>query len=268
LIVGALASDIGYVLIRKNGQNHPVINTVNISTLDTDVKKYIFNFNYFANSNGSGVEMFEVKINAYTGVNKDKVYSYGFQVLNPANMKTEFKKYKEVKFLMTKETYWTTTNDYSECEVTYFNSDDQFSYNATNALNENDTPYVIDVGGKTYAFKFDKITKPTYDYSGGLLSVNYIKASFDLFVTKMYAVSTVSDGEGIYDSLNVGLNDVFNLYEYNEITKKFDKLEEKFGYSAEYMGVYLTYHNRGATVHEDSIFNKIGQSKKGGVIYG
>lgn len=243
-----------------------------MSTLNTEVKQYIFDLTYYANQDKAGVEMFEIKLNCYTGINKNKVYSYGVQLINPKSMTSEYYQYKKEDKLFEwhNNEYYAYAVDMSKCQVTYFNSDDKVSYNATSSLNENKYPYVIDIEDKLYAFKFDKLS-----YNGYVQSVfghkthYYYKSSFEYFVFKMYSsMSNLSGNEGIYENLNVSLNDVFQLYEYNEATKKFDILNEEFGYNAEYMGVKIKYVKRGATMHEDSMFNKIGAAQKGGVIYG
>lgn len=269
LLLGSLASDIGYIWIKKNKDNHPTIVSTTISTLkDTDVKTYVFDLNYFANQNNFGAEMFEIKITCYTGVDRTNIYSYGIQVVNPSAMAFERELHHYKTNFLYNENYFRAKLDMSGCQVTYFNSDDKFSYNATTALNENDNPYVIDVDGELVAFKFDKVTEIDRENAIFWAYINNMESDFNYFLYKMYtSMSTLTEGEGVYDNLLVGLNDVFSIYNYNKTTGHFDILST-MGYTAEYMGVRIKYHERGATINEDSMFNKLGSAQKGGVIYG
>lgn len=268
IILVCIASDIGYVWIRQNADKHPTINTIKMSTLNNaKVETYIFDMSYYANKDNLGVEMFELKLNCYTGINKDKIYSYGVQILNPKNITYEYVEYSNsINFFSTNH-YFKYNFDMSKSNVSYFNSDNDVSYSASSSLNENEYPYVVDIGNKLYAFNFDK---RTYITGGSGLFwgyVDYMDSTFEYFLYKMYeSLSTLSSGEGIYDSLNVNLNDVFVLYSYNDITKKFD-VQTEYGYSPIYMGVKIKYVNRGAKVHSDSMFNKINSSFKGGLYY-
>ena len=122
---------------------------------------------------------------------------------------------------------------------------------------------------KMYAFDFNKAYMHSQNTAFfGLDQRKYYVSNFDYFIYKLYnSMSTLSQGEGVYTNLNIGLNDVFNIYQYNNSTGKFDILTE-LGYTAEYMGVKITYVERGARMHSDSMFNQIGKTQQGGVIYG
>lgn len=274
LVLVSLAGDFGYYWIKKNAYKHPTVQTTNFSTLkDTNVKTYIFEMTYYANSDNSGVEMFEIKLNCYTGINKNKIHSYGVQLVNPKNIKNTFNvvKTEGVGFIGLGGTnqYWKYNYDYSNCELTYFNSDDATSYNATVALNERKTPYIVDIGGQLYAFTFNAKSFMRLDRSWiSWKYYQYLQSDFDYFLNTMYSsMSNITTGTGVYENLNINVDNVFVIYSYNETTKKFD-IQTELGYSAEYMGVRIKYVERGARVHEDSMFNKIGSSTKGGVIYG
>lgn len=265
----SITSDIGYFWILKNQDKHFTLNTTSMSTLETDVETYIFDFKYFKNEDNSGAEMFELKMNCYTGINKDKVYSYGVQLVNP-QMKLSYKQESDTPhpFSWYSDIVSNYVVSYGDTQVNYFNSNDYVSYIATTQLNINNNPYVIDIEDKTYAFDFNKnYLLRTYTGFTGWKNNYYYKSNFNYFIYKMYkSMSNITSGEGVYKNLNVGINDVFNIYDYNELTGKFDKLTS-LGYSSEFMGIKIEIINRGAKVHEDSMFNMIGNSK-GGVIYG
>lgn len=268
--MGAVVSIVFAIWVTFNAQDHYSVTTTNMSTLDTKVKQYIFELKYHENSDKSGVEMFEIKITAYTGVNKDKVHSYGIQLINP-DITNDTVRTGTGGFNI-----WEWKNDlefthkvnFNETKIAYFNSDNNVSYGATTALNTNNTPYIIDIDGELYAFDFNKryLVDTNTDFFA-LKQNKYYNSSFEYFVFKMYnGMSTLTNGEGIYDNLNVNLNDVFNIYSYNETTKKFDALSD-LGYNAEYMGVRITYVERGARIHSDSLFGQVGNQQIGGVIY-
>lgn len=274
LAVIAIFCDVFAVWIQINGHKHPTMNTTNMSTLGTEVEQYIFEMKYFENSDNSGAEMFELKISAYTGINKNKVYSYGVQLVNPKDITFTFER-TNIDFNILSWHYiedWKYVIDFGDTQITYFNTDssgDTASYVATVALNENNNPYVIDIDKKTYAFDFNKryLHTSNKDFFG-MYDARYYVSNFEYFLYKMYnSMSTITQGQGVYDNLNVGLNDVFNIYEYNNTTGKFDILTE-LGYTAEFMGVKITYIERGARMHSDSMFGQIGSTQQGGVIYG
>lgn len=221
--------------------------------------------------------MFEINLTAYTGIEKEKTYKYGVQITNPKNMTNKLEYYGNGFNLPQWSYYINATHviDFTNCNVTYFNSDTEVasntdvSYIATTTLNANNIPYVIDIEEQTYAFDFNKnYLGKTHVDALGVTNHYYYQSNFEYFVFKLYSsMSTLSEGQKVYDNLNVQLNDVFNIYEHNSLTGKFDKLTT-FGYSAEYIGLKITYVERGARIHEDSMFNRIGDSQKGGVIYG
>lgn len=264
----SIVADIALIYLHYN-KSEPII-TTNISQLSADVKNYVFEIKYFENADDSGIEMYEIKLSAYTGINKNKVYGYGIQVLNPLNMTNT------VEYSTPSLNIWTQNYDingthvinFNNAEVSYFNSDNNVSYDATTSLNVNNYPYVIDIDKETYAFDFNKrfCERTEYDWLG-FANNYYFNSNFEYFVFKTYkSMSTLSQGEGVYENLNVNLNDVFNIYEFNTLTGKFDKLST-VSYSAEYIGVKITYVKRGARIHSDSMFNKIGSGSIGGVIY-
>lgn len=271
LVLVSVAGDAGYFWIKYNAEKHPSIQTTNISTLEnSEVKTYVFEMAYYANSDNSGVELFELKLNCYTGVNRDKKYSYGVQILNPNKITSTYNVETSASpGLGVTNNCWRYNYDYSNCELTYYNSDDFVSYIATSALNERETPYIIDIDGEMYAFTFDAKSFLYEDYSWlGWKFNNYLLSDFNYFLNLMYnSMSTLTTGDGVYENLNINLENVFVIYSYNEMTKKFD-IQTEFGYSSEYMGVKMKYVERGARVHEDSMFNKLGSYSNGGVIYG
>lgn len=267
----SIVADIGFIWIHFNGKKSAAMVTTNISQLSTESKNHVFELKYFENSDGSGAEMFEIKLTAFTGINMNKTYCYGIQIINPKFMACNLE-HPGNSFHIWSGSYNINAKyvvDFSESEVAFFNADDNVAYKATTALNTNNYPYVIDIDGVPYAFDFNKnYLAETFNDWLGIANNYYYESNFEYFVFKLFSsMSKLTTGEGVYSNLNVGLNDVFNIYEYNQLTGKFDKLTT-LGYSAEYIGIKLTYIERGARVHSDSMFNHIGDSQTGGVIYG
>lgn len=272
LVFVALAFDIGYILILTSGDKHKAYRTTYVSTLENlPERPFVFEFKYFPKDN-LGPEMLEAKITAYTDYLMQDKFVYGIQILNPSAMSlTEEHVRSDIRFF---QGYSIIDYKYhisnSFCDIVYFNSDDFVSYEATTALNKNNTPYLIDFGGTVYAMNFDKRVKSRTDYTG----INYRKevyytSNFEYFIFKMYdAIKSIVTGPGIYENLDFQLNDIFNFYSYNSFTGKFDMLSDMV-FNSDFIGIKLTIQDRSVRLHEDSMFGRVGSTnKEGGVIFG
>ena len=218
--------------------------------------------------------MFEVKLNYFTDYELQDMYGLGVQILEPSKVYKSLKLYKQKeegrlsslgigKF----HNYYHYELDYKDAEITYFNTDDGVSFVATDTLEKRDEPYITSMENNPYAFDFEKET--LMSKSEGISSTYfYLTSSFAYFLDKLYdSVTHITDGQGIYDHLKLEFTDVFNLYEYNSLTGKFD-IQTAFGYIVDYLPLKVNYYERGAQKHEDSLFNQIGQKTAGGVIWG
>lgn len=227
---------------------------------------FVFEFKYFANADGSGLEMFEVLVTTYTGIDMQTTYGYGLQLINPSEMQLmRIKTETDEPFLgWSTKNYYKYNVMYNDAEQYYFNTHDFASYGATTALNKNNIPYVIDINGEPYAFTFNKETLVS-EYNGAFNwhFENYDRSNFDYFTYKMYdSISKITTGDGVYENLMAKLTDVFEFYEYNKSTGKFDKLSD-IAYNTSFIGIKTTYISRGAKIHEDSMFNQLREYNKG-----
>lgn len=293
LVVIALGLDVGYFIIKKKMDDTYIETVLHMNQLsqadnsDDIENPFVFEFNYFANEDDSGASLFEVKLTAYTGINMNRTYSYGFQIVNPDTFTLKTYTYDTVDLALS--WYTGTYKTYSviagaegtesildkykdkpqfvindDSEFYYFNTYDNVSYSATTALNTNNIPYVIDIAGEPYAFTFNKVNLVSESTNPfGWKYETYYASNFAYFVYQMYnSITGITDGDGVYTNLVLRLTDVFEFYEYNEATGKFDKLSD-IGFNSNYMGVKVNYHTRGAKVHEDSMFNQLGNYSKG-----
>lgn len=280
LVIIALGLDVGYFIVKKKMDDtyvETVLHMNQLSQIDNSSEienPFVFEFNYYANKDDSGASLFEVKLTAYTGINMNKTYSYGLQIVNPDAFTLKTYTYDVVNpafgwYTRTYNTYSIIAGDdiLDNSEYYYFNTYDNVSYTASTALNNNNIPYVIDIDGKPYAFTFDKVNLVSESTNPfGWKYETYYKSNFAYFVYQMYnSITGITDGDGVYTNLVLRLTDVFEFYDYNDTTGKFDKLSN-IGFNSNYMGVKVNYHSRGAKVHEDSMFNQLGNYSKG-VIY-
>lgn len=282
LVIISILSYFGAGWIRENWSEHYAIKTFHFGyndvtgdefEEDNDVQ-FTFTINYYANKDNTGVEMYELKVSYFKDINLNEVYSLGVQVINPKELTYRFSEYDEkVKGpfgwigVGDYHTYYNYELIYNDAEVTYFNSDDGLSYVSTNTLEDREEPYIIKIEDKAYAFDFEKEALMS-TFHGITTGYNYFTSSFAYFFYKVYVSSTnITKGTGKYENLTLEINDVFNFYEYNSLTGKFDIQKTDWGYDISYMGIKVNYYTRGAKMHEDSLYGQIGRETAGGVIW-
>lgn len=271
-----IASIFGYSWILNNGDKHiPIIanmfgNNTQVSdedvNLDPDVK-YTWVIKYFRNADNSGAEMFEIKQITYTDYLLSNVYSSGVQIVNPRSMSINTEKYYNDFVLFTYENVMFKYVLGHNGETSYFNAVDGINFKATDKLTSlNDDLYIIDIDGKPYAFNYFKQTKFEEHYRWWVPVRYYVDSNFDYFTYQLYGTAK-SLKQGIYNNLPMKFTDVFNLYEYNSTTGKFDKQTE-MAQIDDYVSFRFYVYDRGAMTHSDSLFGQIGETAPGGVIYG
>lgn len=233
---------------------------------DTNNEDFILEFIYHANKDNTGVEMLEFQLKCFTGVECDSVYGYGVQILNPSQMTCELKHDYTKEFhpnVLDSEThkYYDYTVNYGSAQVSYFNTDDFVTYGATTELNKDAHPYIIKIEDKKYSFDFN--FDNNYLVSEVLWGLgrhySHYVSNFDYFIWKTYnAITKLQNLEGetvgVYKNLTMEYADVFNFYE--EKNGRFEELAN-FTYSSKYLDLKVTYIDRGAGVHSDSMFNQI-----------
>lgn len=270
LVCVSIASYFGADWINKNHENHFALNTwyfgQNPSADNTDSNtQFTFVVNYYANEDNSGAELYELQVNYFTDKNLSNIYSLGVQILNPSELTYKYKEYDErcegpFSWIGVGDYYYYLHYEleYNDAEVTYFNTDDGVSFVATDTLELREEPYIISIEDKAYAFDFEKESLLS-EFNGITNSYRYFTSSFVYFFSNVYYATTgITDGAGSYENLALEINDVFNFYEYNSLTGKFDIALSEFGYDLTYLGIKVNYYTRGAKVHEDSLYNQIG----------
>lgn len=240
------------------------ITTNDEMSLDND--DFVFEFVYYANNDNSGAEMLEFKLNCFSGINKDYIYGYGVQILNPSEMvvastPNQSANYKEYSGLcyVTNHYFFDIYVEYGNALVSYYNTDDFVVYNATTSLSDEAHPYIVDIEDQIYSFDFnrDNVSLHSSTFLGA--SYYHFVSSFDYFMYKSYTaikdLHTVDgDSQGIYKNLTMEYNDVINFYE--EKNGRFDELSD-YTYNSIYLDCKVTYIDRGAGVHSDSMFGAI-----------
>lgn len=234
---------------------------------DPDDERFVLEFVYYANKDNSGAEMLEFKLNCFSGINADYIYGYGVQIVNPSQMAIESKpnssrNYTEHSGLMymTNHYYFDISVNYCSSIVSYYNTDDFVSYSATTSIADEAHPYIVDIDGKLYSFDFnyDNVQLHSSTFIGA--SYYHFVSTFDYFLCKSYnAIKNLhnnddSSTQGVYKNLTFEYADVFNFYAENN--GRFDELTD-FTYSSNFMDCKVTYVDRGAGVHTDSMFGVI-----------
>ena len=231
---------------------------------------FTFVVNYYANKDNSGAELYEIKLNYYTDYKLQDVYSLGLQIVNPNikfYMKCDNLTGVSIFPWVEQHGYYSYDVEFNAKDKNYYATDDGKSFETTTTFNSRNVPYIIKIGDKPYAFDFNKkTTEVVYTNGVGTNSYAHYASDFDYFLYKIYKSTTkLTGGDGVYENLKLELTDVFNVYEYNEKSGKFDKLST-FGYDVEYISFKVNYFETGAKRHEHSLFNQIGE-KTGGVVW-
>ncbi len=273
ICIGIIALDCYSVYVYLNRDKHFALITnywgYDSNSPDHDVKvdpdiKFTFCINYYENADKNGYEMFELKLNYYTDYLMRDKYSLGMQIINPSEL--EFNKGYSDSYLTLQgwQDYFKYYLNLHNANVYYFNTDDGLNFNTTNTFNSKKVPYIIRIDEKPFAFDFNKETI-TERYI--ILKHNvHFNSNFNYFLYKtMYATTHITEKNKTFQNLTLDFEDVFNIFEYNEESQKFDK-QSTFGYSVDYISFKVNYFERGATTHKDSFFGRIGE-KDGGVVY-
>ena len=237
---------------------------------DPDDEEFVLEFVYHANNDNSGAEMLEFQLKCFSGIDCDYVYGYGVQILNPSqltcSLKYDYETTTHPNILDSEiHKYYNYSIDYNNATVNYFNTDDFVSYGATTALNEDAHPYIIKIGDEKYSFDFEFDNEVHYHevlWGVGRTHTHYV-SNFEYFLWKTYNAITeliTEDGKttGVYKNLTMEYYNVFNFYK--EENGRFEELAD-FTYSSKYIDLKVTYIDRGAGVHSDSMFKQIKTSE-------
>lgn len=273
LLLFATVADVTYLLICLFGEEKSVSFTLKGGTLngvdDTDLK-FIFNFRYFRNSDNSGKEMFEMRLNSFVDEETNEVYSTGIQLVSPS-----------FNYAETKINDW--ISNYYEQDVFFapyfqYNMYDDISYVAgsytpeeidkTEAINrcrflfEKDF-YTITVGQDIFKMTFkDEFEVIGYKQSFPLPFKKEIKRhnNFAYFLAKMYEdikYSKLGENQTVLFKFVDHFN--FQLYDketgqYGEILKEGNTLSKVTKHLQQYFAVKIDCYDYGVTKASESMF--------------
>lgn len=281
-----IASDGLYLVIAYCLPSKMVANTFNVSDLVTkdDAGNLtslgkIMEINYYANEDGSGVEMFELKFNTLKNEKSSDIFSGGLQIV----LESDSSKISSAWMRSNLESDW-LGNSCVSYEMTfngstyYYNSDgNNTSYIASLSI-ENDSYFLITIGNEQFRMhprkilSEDKKTLKNY-YSekviGGVLWAKFCQRYYyDWDYIAATILKSVQSLEPGFDGcLTFKFGDLFDYYQFNEESVTYEKIERTQSGSLieevinNYYTIKVNTYYSGATVATDSLFNMIeGQS--------
>lgn len=225
--------------------------------------------NYYSNRGGSGYEVVEFRVNAYSGVSKQGIYARGFQMVWDKNGNVV-------------QHTDSTTNEKSN--VWYYDSYDNVSFETGHKYEWGDK-MIIDIDGETYGVALDgqyTINHKNFNLGGTIW--NGIKNTFtlqwgrdpmaynewsetfnytfeDLLLKIRQIIKSCSNGTGDGVISLIDLGDFLHIYEYDEENGQF-KGEPVGGNNANnlinsYFTMQTHYDNRGMAWYKQSLFSSV-----------
>lgn len=234
----------------------------------TGEKRPVLEANYYLNKNNTGYEVVEFRVNAYSGVSKQGIYSRGFQMVWD----------KDGKLVQYVDS---TTNEKSN--VWYYDSFNNESFE-TGHIYEWGDKMPIDIDGTTYGVALDgkySVTTKNFSFlkavghtfSGLLTGYNYGTKAY-VYETKTYNYtfedlllkiksivrsSSNGTGDGVISLIDLG--DFLHIYEYDVESGQFSG--EPIGGTTinslinSYFTMSTHFDNRGMSWHKQSIFGSV-----------
>jgi len=240
--------------------------TTNISTIEVgkfnektiaEEDKAVLNINYYANKDKTGYEVFEIKFNSYTGVDKTKVFGYGVQYINPSFNRSW---YYDINSTLGTD-YYVSYTDKSEY-TNYYDYSNGISYKATNNyLDSNSRILFDDDKGNTYSMQF--LGKQQVEEKTVFIWVKnhtYTDYNLSMFAYYLYnAIKGNSLKSGFYDFQAVF--DVSNMFKFEQQNRfgNFSSLTDDsfIDELKTFMTCKLNISNSGITLASQSMFNLV-----------
>ena len=234
----------------------------------TGEEKPVLEANYYSNKNGTGCEVVEFRVNAYSGVSKQGIYSRGFQMV--WDDKGNIIPYENP-----------TTQKKSN--VFYYDSYDNVSFETGHEYEWGDK-MVIDIDGETYGvaldgqysvttkkFSFWKAVGHTFSglwqgYDYGKKAYNYETTVYnytfeDLLLKIRQIVKSSSNGTGDGVIPLIDLGNFLHIYEYDEEKGQFKGEPVGGTTSNSLINSYFTmashFDNRGMAWYKQSMFGSV-----------
>lgn len=239
-----------------------------LTTAEDESLTPIVEINYFANATGDGLEVFELKLNYFTGIDRITTYSTGVQYINPKiDASYLFGEYDGID--TTKNYYKLNWNN----ETYNYNNDGQISFLASEPINTENQYFLITIGDELVQMKF----KGIQDQEEFNTIINEQSWLFGLFKSYSFAEQYWKyDADyfsaDLYESiktlpLDTNGNVTFklqNLFDFSKDdgTGKFVKIEDSSQEYFElldvdfnnYFTIQINTHSNGLIVAEDSLF--------------
>ena len=264
VVADAMFLVIKYILPDKISSNTYHVNELTVKEADGSTTSLgnIFEIKYYANSDGSGVEMLDIKMNFLKDEKSKSTFSSGIQLVNLATENqapfNEIWKsqYKQHTFL------WWGINFYSptfENNSFYYNTDGKnYSYKATQPINK-DNYFLITIGEEKFrmALKLANSDIEAVDNNN-----NKCRAYVDFNYLTKILYSTISTIQSGYDgTLTLKFADLFDYYGLDEKTGQYTMEKQLTADGTpikdivtNYYTVKLNTYSRGAQTASDSLF--------------
>lgn len=247
---------IGLIYFKTLGKNKlptslSATNTTTVTDPQTNEVKQFLEANYYSNKTGNGKEVVELRLNTYSGPERQAIYSHGIQLVieNGFGKLYFYNTHLNESFISCEEFAWGTPM--------YMNMNDELF-----ALKMNGTRTYREVNvGKTlwfvisglftgYGNSYERITTEFTEKYTWLDVMQYIKT--------MIISSSYGTGDSLIPMLN--LNTFFNVYEVNsdgQISAQPIGGNNINEFTANYFSVQCHYDNRGMVYAEQSLFNSV-----------
>lgn len=296
IFVVCIPFNVWYFYLLSKKDNHIVSYTFEIGTQtlsDGSSSKYFIEVEYFSNEDNSGREEFGIKFNYMLDENQTAFYSQGLQYVANENKSLSFvvgnnsrynisqsytnffgwhydyyDVYKSVR--LGSEITFKPSFNVTKCgeRYNYMSSDDyKTTVLSTNPIS-NDTMFKIQIGENLYGMKFkgavngsgftqtySKWMNTEYEQYWDLYDVDY-------FAAKVFS-SVKSLKNGTQRALTFEFGDLFDYFEYNPETKKYDKKVDAAKSDTlitdvkSYYSILLNKSASGVQRANDSMFNMV-----------
>lgn len=255
-----------------------IVNTFNVSDL---VKKNedgttsnlgkIFEFEYWSNTSGNGLEMLEAKFNYLANEKTDNVFSSGIQVIGNENgsivsyLSIDDNSAKEKGILgLGGYDKWSKISFSNEYE---YNFDGNTAYKATLPVTK-DNYFLITIGNEQFRLIFKQDSYDFKYYSYQFLTATY---TYYQFVDFNFLVNQVFNAikelpAGFNGTITFKFGDLFEYAALNEETNQYEVIKTDSGtYSLinsqidNYYTISVKVHADGITNAKDSMFKVVGE---------
>lgn len=285
--VCCISIDGWYLYIYLVGSEKTISKTFKVDglTLADGSQIYFMELEYFANSNNTGYEAFEIKFNYYMDDDKT-IYTHGLQYISESSIDFEFSHndIKESKVVDSsgslgwKKKYYNCQNSYvpsSSTKVYDYASFENSQYLfATNPINLN-TYFKIEIGDDLYLMQFKGVDTPmdattemgtvrTYHNIWHPDIYHNMYYIYDINYMSMYLFNAVKTGKyGTNEDYVFEFGNWFNYYKsngdgtYSENKTDYDNVVKLSGDIRSYYKFRIKLHENGLTRSQDSMFNSI-----------